>query len=260
MKTKNIILILLVITIVFSCDKPKEPTPIEPAPEAPKLPVLDSITREFALFKPGSWWVYKSDSIIHIINPILGYYEIPDSVDSFKVFLDTINITQVDTQNNDFYNDIKHDTVISRYFSTNFTSPLYHGVYKYSMYKSNYYEYNGEDFLYDTIYFRGNKAGTTYNNSEFYFNSSLKTTSLPEQYEEPTENGYFVEELDSMTVKGKTYYNIRHFVGVTENSSLYWYHFYWAKNIGLIKYYIVSGELPYKGLVWWELINYNVEQ
>ncbi len=268
MKTKNIILIFLLITIVFSCNKPKEPTPIEPIPEAPKLPVLDSITREFALFKPNSWWVYESDSIIHIINPSLGYYDIPDSVDSFKVFLDTITVIQIDTGGTAYYTDIKlidttiTDTLINNWLTVDFSSNLYHKTKKYAMEKRNYYYYN---YLYyvknDPVFFRGKAYGNSYNNSEFYFNSSLSTDSLPGQYEEPTENGYFVEELDSMTVRGKTYYNIRHFIDISSgHNQNYWHHFYWAKNIGLIKYKTDAGELPYFGSVWWELVDYNAEQ
>lgn len=250
MKITFIFIVIIALITTFSCDK-DEPTPsgdntttIEETPE----PTLDSITREFVIFKPGSKWIYEMDSAYYYNYDHVPPYEVPAGVDSFKTLYDTISVISVDSLRV-FYKDTSNQITI-KYSSTNFVS------YE-EMVLSNR----------DKNYFK-----SIYDENTFYF-ASLKepkkvTCFIRDYYSVITNDTIsytiYVEELETYTFNNKTYNNVRHYKREGyNNNTLEEYNlqeYYWAKNIGIIRYRGLGMKGHYHAHRWWNIIEYDVQQ
>ncbi len=251
MKTKYIIIIIASLIITFSCDKDEPTKPSTTTPTETPVPVLDSITREFVVFKPGSKWIYKMDSAYYYNYDNIPPYEVPAGVDSFKTLYDTIMVVSIDSSI--YYYKDSSNAISIIYSSTNNDN-----VFNEEMLLSNR----------DKDYFK-----SIYDENTFYFASlkEPKTAScFIRDYYSPVMNDtisytIYVEELETLTVNGNLFNNVRHYkrMGpyINNPSSPYLYQeYYWAKNIGIIKYKDFGRKGVYHAIRWWNIIDYNVQQ
>ncbi len=258
MKKLTILIISVIILFTISCDKEDSTTTLTPT--VPPEPYMDSIIREYTVFKEGSYWVYKSDSA-------LCRRPIGEGSNIYMPYFDSIKTVMFDTL---FYN----------YIDTNknlFTRPSYWTNIDVYMYLSSLRKERNlffKNYNYDTTYFQPILRFSTYG-PDIYFNSSLDTGMTIKVYNDrffkEDSNMVFLTNLDEYEVNGMVFKDVKRFEWVC--ASDYWGHnkryFYWARNVGLIKfngrYSFVPNEVTDTCHVAdinydWSIQSYNVSQ
>lgn len=249
MKTKILFISLVALIAVVSCKKePNKPSITAPTEEP--IPILDSITREFVIFKPGSKWIYEMDSAYYLNYDHLPPNDVPDGVDSFKTLYDTIMVVSVDSSI--YYYRDSSNVISIIYSSTNDDN-----VFNEEMLLSNR----------DKNYFKN-----IYDENTFYFASLTepKTVScyISEYYStiinDTISYTIYVGELETFTVNGKLFNNVRHYKreghSISSSDEYSLQEYYWAKNIGIIRYRDLGKKGLYLACRWWNIIDYNVQQ
>lgn len=185
--------------------------------------------KDYLLFKPGTWWVYRNSYTNELDSMILTSC----SLDTISAFSDKRHL---------IYENIKFNIESSRDGATYFN-----------------YSYGLDP---DALNFYINWGWSCQRNGGYYikYNSSYPVSTCHFYYPFSTSFGgyeqdsfyhtYFLTKKDSMTVKGKTYFDVVSFRVPEDESYPYpnkWIGdngkstYYWAKNSGLIKIERKSG-------------------
>ncbi len=208
MKKVPVYFIALVLLTFLGCNTTPPPPEPEPEPEVPDYDFSD-IAKQYLIFQPESYWVFQDDSTM--------------ALDTVQLYSVKDEIRKQDPGTSAEYSYAAE----WKYFSTNNTGLL-----------------KGESFATNTSLPDDvpNSLERIYFTEDSYKIAFAPVYPFGNRITLGGEEGTFVnvEKIPSFQLNGKVYTDVYHSVSEDYNDypgDTVFYHFYYAKNYGLIKYY-----------------------